>query len=80
MPRFTVETLRTLYTDIEMWAEKVEEMEKLSESSTGETKQAYALVYKDFLWKLQRAIGQLWFYVCGVDEMNPFEINQQSSE
>lgn len=32
--------------------------------STGEVKYAYYLIYRDNLWKLQKKIGQLWFYVC----------------
>ena len=34
------------------------------EQTTGEVKEAYHLIYKDTLWKLQQKIGQLWFYVC----------------
>lgn len=31
--------------------------------ATGEVKDAYHLIYKDNLWKLQKKIGQLWYYV-----------------
>jgi len=33
------------------------------ELSMGEVKEAYHLIYKDSLWRLQQKIGQLWFYV-----------------
>jgi len=80
MPRFQIEEMKALYDDVMMWAEKVMEMEKLANEATGETKAAYAIVHKDYLWKIQRKIGQLWYYVCGTDEMNPFEepIHQSS--
>jgi len=41
-------------------------------SATGETKNAYALVHRDFLWKIQRKVGRLWFYICGSKDMSPF--------
>ncbi len=73
MPRFSKEDLRALYDEIMVWADKVEEMEKMSSDTTGETKLAIAVVQKDYLWKLQRKIGQLWFYVCGVDDICSFD-------
>ena len=73
MPRFRINELRALYDDVMMWAEKVEEVEKLSDDATGDTKSAYAIVHKDYLWKIQRKIGDLWCYVCGSDVVNPFE-------
>lgn len=72
MPRFSINELRQLYDDVMVWAEKVEEMERLANEAVGETRGAYAIVHKDYLWKIQRKIGQLWYYVCGSDVMNPF--------
>lgn len=72
MPRFSINQLRQLYDDVMVWAEKVEEMERLANEAVGETRGAYAIVHKDYLWKIQRKIGQLWYYVCGSDVMNPF--------
>ena len=74
MPRLSQDEMRVLMSDVMEWVGKVEEMEKLADTATGETRSAYALVYKDYLWKIQRKVGKLWFYVCGVDDMNPFEI------
>lgn len=73
MPRFSINQLRHLFNEVMDMAEKVEEMEKLAAEATGETRSAYAIVHKDYLWKIQRKIGQLWYYVCGSDDMNPFE-------
>jgi len=73
MPRFSINQLRHLFNEVMDMAEKVEEMEKLAAEATGETRSAYAIVHKDYLWKIQRKIGQLWYYVCSSDDMNPFE-------
>ncbi len=73
MPRFSKDELKTLYEEIMLWSEKVEEIDTLAEEATGETKSAYAIVHKDYLWKIQRKVGQLWYYVCGSDVMDPFE-------
>lgn len=73
MPRFSINELRQLYDEVMMWAAKVEEMEKLANDATGETRSAYAIVHKDYLWKIQRKIGQLWYYVCDSDDIEPFE-------
>lgn len=81
MPRFSKDELKTLYDEIMVWAEKVEEMEKLANEAVGETRSAYAIVHRDYLWKIQRKIGQLWFYVCGSEDMNPFEeVSRPASE
>ena len=73
MPRFSKDELVALFSDVLVWAEKVEEMDKMASDATGDTKGAYAIVHKDYLWKIQRKIGQLWFYVSGTDDMSPFE-------
>lgn len=73
MPKLNQDKLRELLEDVLAWAEKIEEMETLAETCVGDTKSAYAIVHKDFLWKIQRKIGQLWFYINGIDEMSPFE-------
>ena len=66
----------TILTELAMeWARKLEQLEKEMEGSTGETRGAYSLVYNDYLWKLQAKLGQLWYYVCGSDTMNPFTLD-----
>ena len=73
MPRFSKEELKELCDEILMWAEKVEEIEVAAHETTGETKAAYAIVHKDFLWKIQRKVGSLWHYLCGCEDMSPFD-------
>jgi len=73
MPKLNQDKMRELLEDVLAWSEKIGEMETLADTATGDTKSAYAIVHKDFLWKIQRKIGQLWFYINGIDEMNPFE-------
>lgn len=69
--------LKALMDDVLLWADKCAEMEKLAKEAVGETRSAYAIVHRDYLWKIQRKIGQLWFYVCGSADMNPFELEKE---
>jgi hypothetical protein len=64
--------LEAFFADIITLVEKTKELKGEYDSAVGETKQAYSLVYNDFLWKIQRKCGTLHFYVCGVDALNPF--------
>jgi hypothetical protein len=73
MPRFSVDEIRQFNDEVMEWAKKVEELAKLANEATGENRSAYAIVHKDFLWKIQRKIGQLWCYVSIADDINPFE-------
>ena len=78
MPRFSKEELKELCDEVLMWAEKVEEIEVESHETTGETRSAYAIVHKDFLWKMTRKVGEVFHYLCGVKDMNPFELGDVS--
>lgn len=80
MPRLNRDEMKKLMDDVMVWVQKVEEMEQLGNESTGEVKSAYGLVHKDYLWKLQKTIGQLWYYVCGADEFSPFELPVETEE
>jgi len=64
--------MKELMREVLIWATKCEELKVAHNSASGETKNAYALVHRDFLWKIQRKVGRLWFYVCGSKDMNPF--------
>ena len=55
---------------------KLMKMEMLSKDASPEMKEHYAMVYKDYQWKVQNRTGRLWFYVCGSEDMNPFK-NQE---
>jgi hypothetical protein len=72
----TPENVEKLMEDFMVWVLKCDEMKKLATEAVGEVKEAYALVHKDYLWKLQSRAGRLWYYVCGVQEMNPFELKK----
>ena len=65
-----------LMKEFMVWVLKCDEMKKLCDTATGETKEAYAAVYRDFLWKLQARAGKLFFYLTGRSELNPFEIKR----
>jgi hypothetical protein len=66
------EKLEIFFADIIALVEKARELKAEYDSAIGETKQAYSLVYNDFLWKIQRKCGTLHFYACGVSALNPF--------
>ena len=66
------EKLEAFFAEILALVEKAKELKAEYDSAIGETKQAYSLVYNDFLWKIQRKCGTLHFFVCGVDSLNPF--------
>ena len=55
--RALMANINILLTDVDMCKSKWQ-------YTTGEVKDAYHLIYKDSLWRLQKKIGQLWFYVC----------------
>lgn len=72
--RINRDEMKQLMALVMTWVEKCEEMEACWINCIGEAKDAYALVYKDYQWKLQRSIGQLWYYVCGTEDLNPFDV------
>jgi hypothetical protein len=69
----TVADMTALMREVLVWVKKLEEIKSSYDTTSGEVRAAYALVYKDFLWKIQRKIGRLWFYVGGAIELNPFD-------
>jgi len=73
MTELKLADVRVLTEEILEWTAKCEEMKRLANESTGEVADAYCLVYRDYLWKLTGKTGKLWFYLCGRDDMNPFE-------
>ena len=73
MPRFSKEQLTAYFADIIATAEKIEGFDKDIENATGETREAYVVVHKDLLWKIQKKIGDLWAHSCGIESVNPFE-------
>ena len=78
MNELKIDEVKALTDAILEWTKKAEEMKHLANSSTGEVREAYCLVFKDYLWKLTSKVGKLWFYLCGRDDMNPFELTPPS--
>jgi hypothetical protein len=74
MNSFSVKELRTLCDDLIDRATKMEDMERMANESVGETRNAYAIIHKDHLWKVQKKVGELWLYMCGCEGINPFAI------
>lgn len=70
--RVSIEEVQHLTASYMVWAHKLEEIEKEMAESTGETRAAYALVYNDYLWRLQSTVGRLWYAIGGSEQMNPF--------
>lgn len=68
-----LDKMKDLMREVLVWATKCEELKVAYNSATGDTKNAYALVHRDFLWKIQRKVGRLWFYICGSKDMSPFD-------
>jgi len=74
MPGFEMSELEDLLLKVMESAIKCKELQTTAdESTTGETKIAYATVHNDLKWKLTQSIGKLWYYVCGSEDMNPFK-------
>ncbi len=57
--------IRTLMVEVSGTVALCDDLASRVNYATGEVKDAYILIHKDALWKLQRKIGQLWYYVCG---------------
>ncbi len=57
--------IRSLMTEVSGMMMSCDDLAFRVKTTTGEVKDAYTLIHKDSLWKLQRKIGQLWYYVCG---------------
>ena len=67
-----IEKVEVIMREVLIWVKKCEELKVAHSSAVGEAKSAYALVHRDFLWKIQRKVGRLWFYICGSKDMSPF--------
>jgi len=56
--------IRAIMTGISAIMMEVDSNKAKWVTTTGEVKEAHGLIYRDSLWRLQRKIGQLWYYVC----------------
>ena len=68
MAELTIEGLTPIFDEIKELVSRANEIKATrSKCEDAESVKAYELVYNDFLWKIQRRIGQLHFFVCGFD-------------
>ena len=74
MPTLNDVDMKALMSEVLDAVERATEIKAEWDKATGdEEKAAYGVVHRDFLWKIQQKIGQLWFYVCGCEDLNPFK-------
>jgi hypothetical protein len=73
LERLSVLRLKNFFYDVSMCAQQCENIRDQMANTSGEVKNAYAVIYNDNLHKLKMSIGKLWFYVTGCEELNPFE-------
>ena len=64
-PMLNTNDVRALMTTLAGMLSDVDYAKDKMNYSTGEVKEAYALIHNDAVWKLQKKVGQLWYYVCG---------------
>jgi len=72
MTRFTKDEMKNLCDELLATAEKLEEIGVASHNTSRTTRSAYAILNKDFLWKVTR-LREVVYYLCGVKNMNPFD-------
>jgi hypothetical protein len=53
-----------------------EETKSRMAPTTGEVKEAYKTILHDQFWKLQKTVGQLWYYMCGSDSVSIEQIKK----
>jgi hypothetical protein len=66
-----VERLATVFVE---WTARIQSLEHEMATTSGEVRAAYTLIRNDYLYKLQAKVGQLYHYVCGVADMNPYDL------
>lgn len=67
MPELTAEKLKAAFDEISELVARAAELKEKRWSAEGEDAKAIELVYNDFLWKIQRKVGELHFFVCGFE-------------
>jgi len=68
MPELTLEDLTKAFDEVKQLVLQAKFAKgSLEAAESPEDKKAIELVYNDFLWKIQRRVGQLHFFVCGFE-------------
>jgi len=69
MAELTVDRLKEMFDEISELVIKADFIKQSCDApdvkGDSENKKAYEFVYNDFLWKIQRKVGQLHFFVSG---------------
>jgi hypothetical protein len=71
----TPEEVQRLATAFVHWTSRIRDLEAEMATTSGEIRAAYVLIRNDYLFKLQAKVGQLYYYVCGTAEMNPYVLD-----
>jgi hypothetical protein len=70
----SVPSIKNLITDMLMWVDRVEELQTCIENAAdAEIKTASELVYREYLARLHRKTGQLFFHLSNIPDVSPFE-------
>ena len=77
MPRFNKDDIGKVDDEMVVLMVKVEELDSEIPKADGETKSAYMLVHKEYLWKIQRKIGEMWNIIGNADAHSPFEMEEE---
>jgi len=72
-PKLTKEKLKTLFCEVMELQVRCETFEFCAKNASPEMKHHYEACWKDCHWRLCSQIGKLWYYVCGTEQMNPWE-------
>ena len=71
---FSASKLSSLCSELVTMGYKVEQLDSEIKRELNLTlREAYCVIRNDALWKVQRKVGELHFYLCGTVELNPFE-------
>lgn len=72
-PKLTKEKLKSLFCEVMELQVRCETFEFCAKNASPEMKHHYEACWKDCHWRLCSQIGKLWYYVCGTEQMNPWE-------
>jgi hypothetical protein len=77
MPRFDKDEIKRICEEMNVLMDEVEKLDAEIPKSSGEVKSAYLLVHKEYLWKIQRKMGEMWFILGNADAPNPFDMDEE---
>jgi len=72
--------LSQFLASISALGERAYHIQTLMEGSSGAVKNAYDLIHRDILWKIQTRTNKLWFYVSGWSTEKPIIDSEEISD